>query len=219
MEDIGWKRARSKHQKEERIKEILSAAASLFHSLSFEKVSILLIAKEAGFTRSNIYRYFKTKEEIFLELYIEDVIEWKHQILNSVVGDETPEEFVNLWVKILIKQERLLELTPLLALNLEKNSSESIYFKTKKRIYKEVEEVGKIISDLFPNLDYESIIQFLITQHALVAGLSPMCRYNDMQEKVLKENNLNNLKLNFIKHYHSSILSYFNGLLLKQSNF
>lgn len=219
MGDMSWKRARTTHQKEERIKVILSAAASLFHSLSFDKVSILLIAKESGFTRSNIYRYFKTKEEIFLELYIEDVIEWKHQIVNSFVGDETPEEFVNIWVEILIKQKRLLELTPLLALNLEKNSSELIYFKTKKRIYKEVEEVGKVISDLFPNLDYEGIIQFLIIQHALVAGLSPMCKYNDMQEKVLKENNLNNLKLDFIKHYRSSILSYFNGLLLKQSKF
>ena len=35
--------------------------------LSFEEITFVLIAKEAQFTRSNLYKYFNSKEEIFLE--------------------------------------------------------------------------------------------------------------------------------------------------------
>ena len=67
MSKNNWIRARSKEQIEQRIEAILDAAGTVFQNVPYEKVTMLMIAKEAGSSRSNLYRYFKTREEIFLE--------------------------------------------------------------------------------------------------------------------------------------------------------
>ena len=59
-----WERARSEEQIEYRVNEILKATAKLYEEHRFEEITFVMIAKEAGFTRSNLYRYFKTKEDI-----------------------------------------------------------------------------------------------------------------------------------------------------------
>lgn len=214
MEKCNWKRARSTKQKEERISEILDASAALFHTKSYDEVSMIMIANKSGFTRSNLYRYFKTKEEIFLELYINDVVLWKESLIVNLVGNESKEEFVDIWIKVLTEQDRLLELMPLLALSLEKNSSEEVYKRIKRKLYLEVVEIRDAVGKIFPKLDASSLFQFLIMQQALVAGLWPMCQYNDMQTNVLSDDDLKIFKLNFITQYKLTLSIYLKGLLL-----
>jgi AcrR family transcriptional regulator len=57
-----WQRSRSREQKEQRIAEIVDATARLYQKHSFEDITFALIAKEADFTRSNLYKCFNTKE-------------------------------------------------------------------------------------------------------------------------------------------------------------
>ncbi|MHC4756423.1 MAG: helix-turn-helix domain-containing protein [Planctomycetota bacterium] len=42
-----------------------------------------LIAKEAGFTRYNLYKYFSSKEEIFLEFLKHDIILWRQDLVKT----------------------------------------------------------------------------------------------------------------------------------------
>ena len=78
-----WQRARSEEQKKQRISEIVSATAWLYKKHSFEQISFALIAKEAGFTRSNLYKYFSSKEEIFLVFLIQDTRLWREDLLKT----------------------------------------------------------------------------------------------------------------------------------------
>ena len=78
-----WQRARSEEQKEHRISEIVDATARLYEKHSFEEISFTLIAKEAGFTRSNLYKYFSSKEEIFLTFLIQDTRIWRAELLKT----------------------------------------------------------------------------------------------------------------------------------------
>ena len=48
-----------------RREEIVSACAALYETMSFGEVTIAAIAAETTFTRTSIYNYFRTKEEIF----------------------------------------------------------------------------------------------------------------------------------------------------------
>jgi AcrR family transcriptional regulator len=43
-----------------------------------------MIAREAGFTRSNLYRYFTTREEIFLTLFTADFEICVQQFMSAV---------------------------------------------------------------------------------------------------------------------------------------
>ena len=51
-----------------RKEEIIKACAKLYESMSFKEITIKEIGAETSFTRTSIYNYFETKEEIFLAL-------------------------------------------------------------------------------------------------------------------------------------------------------
>ena len=55
-------------RKDARPSEILNAAADKFLTNGFSKTTLLDIAKAAGISRSTIYLYYKTKEELFLQV-------------------------------------------------------------------------------------------------------------------------------------------------------
>ena len=48
--------------------EIINACASLYKTMGFKDITIRDIGAETSFTRTSIYNYFQTKEEIFLAL-------------------------------------------------------------------------------------------------------------------------------------------------------
>lgn len=81
---------------------ILSSAKRLFAKCGFKDTSMRMIAKEAGITAGNIYRYFDTKEEILesimtpLLAYIEQLIcdHEKEENLSSPDAHRGYHEFV-----------------------------------------------------------------------------------------------------------------------------
>ena len=64
---MNWQRARTDEKKNERKEAIYQAAFTLFKNNGYDKVSFNAIAVEAGFTKSNMYRYFCSKDEIFFK--------------------------------------------------------------------------------------------------------------------------------------------------------
>ena len=51
-----------------RKEEIITACAELYKTMSFKEITIKEIGNATTFTRTSIYNYFQTKEEIFLAL-------------------------------------------------------------------------------------------------------------------------------------------------------
>lgn len=62
-------RAVSDSQKALRREQILDAAASMFDSAAYESVLLKDIAQVVGITKAALYRYFRSKEALFLALY------------------------------------------------------------------------------------------------------------------------------------------------------
>ena len=51
-----------------RKEEIITACEELYKAMSFKEITIKEIGNATSFTRTSIYNYFQTKEEIFLAL-------------------------------------------------------------------------------------------------------------------------------------------------------
>ena len=64
-------RARSPEKKQERFQQIMDVTNQLFLSHSYHDITLTTIAKKLNWSRGNLYKYVNTKEEIFLELYLE----------------------------------------------------------------------------------------------------------------------------------------------------
>ena len=56
---------------ERKRREILQAAAAVFHEAGFERASMEDIRKKAGFSKATLYSYFASKEELFMEIVVD----------------------------------------------------------------------------------------------------------------------------------------------------
>jgi len=101
------------------------ATARLYERRAFGDISFALITKEAKFTRSNLYKYFNTKEEIFLELLGQDLVQYSRDLVKALGEGEVRgvREFAHVWANTLIQHERMLRLFAILYTAREKNSS------------------------------------------------------------------------------------------------
>ena len=59
-----------------RKEEIIQACACLYQTMSFREITLKEIGEKTTFTRTSIYNYFHTKEEIFLALLQQEYETW-----------------------------------------------------------------------------------------------------------------------------------------------
>ena len=72
MNEQGFIRARSPENKAKRAKDILKSAMLVLDRDGIDAVTLTAIAREAGVVKSNIYRYFESREEILFRLMLEE---------------------------------------------------------------------------------------------------------------------------------------------------
>ncbi|MNK48249.1 Fatty acid metabolism regulator protein [compost metagenome] len=71
-----WQRARGADQKRERREAILAAAWEIFQQLPFQTITMAQVAQRLGLSKGTLYLYFKTKEELFLAVQLEQLETW-----------------------------------------------------------------------------------------------------------------------------------------------
>lgn len=86
MPPPSFQRARHPAQKEERRVTLLKAAERLLGERGDVRAfSLTELAREAGMAKSNVYRYFETRESLLLELLEE---QWKAWLQDFVAGEQ-----------------------------------------------------------------------------------------------------------------------------------
>lgn len=174
------------------------------------------IAKEANFTKSNMYRYFKSKEDIFLSIFGEMFRTWQADYLSQLkklsVNESYP-VFARTWVNSYLKYPNFLDLIPLLFISLEKNSSydQLIKFKrlSKDLLFQVALEVGRI----YPSLDPDKAFKLINSSFATTSNFWAANFQNDILRKVYEQEELRFLKPDFEKNLTDSIEIFLRGLL------
>jgi AcrR family transcriptional regulator len=215
---MNWQRARTDEQKEQRITEILDATARLYEQASFEKITLAAIAREANFTRSNLYKYFRTKEEIFFEFLKHDVRLWRKDLVAAFAGTAgcRVDEFAETWVGVLVRHKRLLRLVSVMYAHLEKKSSLEGLIGFKQMASEEFGALSEMLCRIFPALDEDRALRFLQLQMGASIGLYAMTDLSPTQRKVLEMPEFQHFKIDFADSYHEAVASLLKGLLDKQ---
>lgn len=210
-----WQRARSEEQKQQRISEIVSATAWLYKKHSFEAISFALIAKEAGFTRSNLYKYFSSKEEIFLSFLMQDMRLWCADLLNTCRRSKIKSinKFASVWVKTLVKQKRFLDLLSLLPTFIEKNVTEQNLVDFKRSAVNELTVLSELLCEMFPALSPQKAGEFMELQLASVIGLYQITNLSEVQRKVLEYPEFKHMKIDFNTYLQKSVECLLKGLI------
>lgn len=72
-----------------RKEEIVDACASLYETVGFKDITIRDIGAKTSFTRTSIYNYFQTKEEIFLALLQREHKAWIDDLKNILKNHDS----------------------------------------------------------------------------------------------------------------------------------
>ena len=59
--------------------EIMNACEKLYQVKTFKEITLQDISRETSFTRTSIYNYYETKEEIFLGLFEREYVVWTQE--------------------------------------------------------------------------------------------------------------------------------------------
>lgn len=80
-----------------RKEEIIDACASLYETKSFRDITIRDIGEKTSFTRTSIYNYYHSKEEIFLALLRREHEAWTEDLngISRQYGKLSAEEFAD----------------------------------------------------------------------------------------------------------------------------
>ncbi len=184
---MNWVRARSDQQIEQRIQEILDATARLYETNRFEDITFAMIAKEASFTRSNLYRYFQTKEDVFLELLKHDIENWRKDVQeNFNVSGVSSREAAECWVDIELNHARMVKLLTILFTLLEANASLDALIAFKQKLIEEIGQVAQFLSAALPFPSLAAASEFVFAQSSLMIGTCPMLHLTPKQVEAMR---------------------------------
>jgi AcrR family transcriptional regulator len=211
-----FERARSEEQKEVRIAAIISAAERLFDQHDYEAITLAAVAREASFTRSNLYKYFKTREEIFLQLLERDIGEWRHGLecaLCQKDGRLTVSELAETWACQMNEHQRLMRLLSLLYLHLEKNAPLESLVEFKQVLIGELSSLIELLCARFSGLTPEAAEEFVAVAVATASGLYPMTHLSDKQKQAAQIAGFGCYDGRFASYYRNAVESALNGAL------
>jgi AcrR family transcriptional regulator len=117
-------RAVTEVQKVARRADILKVAAHRFAVTPYDSLSMADTADEAGVAKGTLYLYFKSKEQMFLAIYTEQLSAWFDELdqgMQQPGGDTSVTGFLKLLGDSLVSRPELLRLIAILHTRLESN--------------------------------------------------------------------------------------------------
>ena len=209
-----FKRARQPQQIEQRRQDILHAAAMLMAKQGFDQVSLNGIARKVGVAKSNVYRYFESKEHIFLQLLKQDWEAWQQHLqgkIDSLAGSNDIEALAELLAQSLAEFPRMCELMSVLASVLEQNLSEQALLEFKLESMQLAVGIVAQIHRVLPTVKQEKLLLLTETLIALVAGLWPLGNPSPLVQKVMEHPQLQPFQMEFKTSLQRSLILVLQG--------
>ena len=111
-----------------RREEILAACRKLYETMSFKEITLKEIGQQTSFTRTSIYNYFETKEEIFLALFQREYELFARELDELCLRRESlsPDELASALAHALERRPLMLKLLSMNLYDMEANSRRSV---------------------------------------------------------------------------------------------
>ncbi len=168
--------------------EIINACASLYKTMGFKDITIRDIGAETSFTRTSIYNYFQTKEEIFLallqrehEAWISDLEKITREHETMTIGD-----FSDAIAGSLEKRGCMLKLMSMNLYDMEGNSRMDNLVAFKVVYAQALRSVSGCLEKFFPQMTPGDIQEFLYVFFPFLFGVYPYTTATDKQKEAMK---------------------------------
>lgn len=170
-----------------RKEEIINACASLYENMSFKEITLKEIGKATSFTRTSIYNYFQTKEEIFLALLQREYELWIDQLKQIQAGHEkmTRLEFADALAKSLEERGNLLKIMSMNHYDMEENSRIERLVEFKTAYGQSLAEVRNCLDKFFLDMTISDKQDFIFSFFPFMFGIYPYTLVTEKQREAM----------------------------------
>ena len=175
MTSTTFQRARKPEEIQARRETLLAAAAELFDAEGPLGAGLNAIAARAGFTKSNVYRYFESREEVLLSLFLAEMGQLVPAFAAAMAA--TPADDLDALADVVTQQfvarPRFGHLTSILSSTLETNVSEDTIVMVKRSMAGMVAEIAAALRTRLPRASAEDALWAVSMIGSLIAGMPP----------------------------------------------
>jgi TetR/AcrR family transcriptional regulator len=197
-------RAISDQEKKQRYQHIINTAERLLSDAGFHEITMAKIASEAGLAKGTLFIYFQTKEDVFLSLTEQKIMEWSsnlgHKIqdlINAKIIIQI-ENFIDLLInsfddRILVKLFAILDDT------LEQNIDFNRAVQFKSFLKEKLVDLGKGIEAILPVLHKGDGVVILNQLFICFIGAYKVSNPSSIVKQVVQKSGLEIFNRDFIK--------------------
>ena len=172
-----------------RKEEIIAACAELNETMSFREITIKEIGAATSFTRTSIYNYFETKEEIFLALLQKEYELWV-EAMAEVMAEQAAmarDELAQTIARTLTDRPRLLRLLSMNLYDMEANSRPERLAEFKVAYGASLNAVSRMVEKYVPEMDADARQQFLYAFFPFIYGIYPYTSVTEKQKTAMEQ--------------------------------
>ena len=168
--------------------EIIEACKQLYESMSFKDITIKKIGNVTSFTRTSIYNYFQTKEEIFLAILQDEYGKWNASLADIFESVEKIErvQFAEMLANMLSERSLLLKIISMNMYDIEENSRIERLVEFKKSFGRCLFLVEGCLKKITPEMTAEERTTFIYSFFPFVYGIYPYTTVTKKQREAME---------------------------------
>lgn len=206
-----WKRARQPQQIEQRRESILEAASLLLDEGGIDGAGLSAIAREAGLSKANLYRYFESREAILLAILVEEAQDWTRALSERLYHLPATGDIASVAQEVassLGGRDRLCELFSSFASVLERNLSTETIAAWKRNLRELYVGLIPSLCHALPQFSKAQANEFWVMHSLFLIGLWPHTKPSHEAAQVLSRDEFADMKMDFLERirWHSLIL-------------
>ena len=201
--------------KAQRRADFLRSARALF--LQQQRLpAVADIAADTGLAKGTVYRYFQSKEQIFLALLSEDFAALFSQLEAVVATLPKPltaaaQPFAKSYLRLLLQSDSLLPLLALLNAVLEQNLPQPQLLAFKQQLAQALDTLGAGLAKRFTELTATGASQLLLHSYALTLGLYQSTRLPPTVLALVQQAGLSQLQRDFAAELQHGLIALWRG--------
>lgn len=181
--------ARSEERTNARKEEIINACEKLYRTMSFKEITIKEIGNVVSFSRTSIYNYFETKEEIFLALLKREYDAWVLELQKIMEKNESldNDRLAKAIAKSVDHRHQLLKILSMNHYDLEENSRIELLVEFKSSYGTALQAIDDILKKFRTDMNQNKRQEFVYTFFPFMFGIYPYTIVTEKQKKAMKE--------------------------------
>ncbi|MFR6055677.1 MAG: TetR family transcriptional regulator [Eubacteriales bacterium] len=169
-----------------RREEIVNACETLYKTKSFKDITIKDIGGATTFTRTSVYNYFETKEEIFLALLTREYLLWVSD-LQTLLGESvlSRKEYAEALARSLQARPVMLKLLSVNMYEIEGNSRIERLTEFKKAYGAAIKAISQSFVKSFPERGERGAESFVYSFFPFLFGIYPYTNATEKQKAAM----------------------------------